>query len=558
MFFDQAGTREISRTDSGNLKEIPFAPLLFSYYRHEWSLKLDILEKGVTTSITLNRGNPVDCRSDDPNDNLAGFLLSAGKLTRAEFRRVMGESNSGPDGIVDALVRMKLVNMHEVPDLLRLKLCYDLSKFFPASASPFLVTRTRQTCLYPIKVTSIQILLDGITNYVEIEQIYSGLGPLVGKPLTINPGSANALRELQLSPEQVRIVGALRSKVRIDELASLAATTIELVTRTVYALAMLDIVMEVSSGNELEMTLRKQRMSAGAPVYADELKCEEYKKFQREVLGIHLNIAEKSPEELLDFPPDGKIQLLKKSYLEFAQKYAPWPHDNDKALKAKLLDIFLAGAGAYVELANQVGKSPILGTEAPSSSQPAGQPPSRPAPRPSPPTSQRQFSSTPPRRSSPGGPNESSGSISPMHRSAQASEKNSEEGAKGVPKNIDVYFKRAQKLMSTGNFVDALKSLNTLVEMSPNVGHYQSTLAFCRCQVHPSAVQRSLDTLRKVMLTDPLCGIAQYYAGLIEKDCGNTPEALRLFAAAAGLMPGDNRPVEELTGLLRATNMTKS
>jgi hypothetical protein len=117
----------------------------------------------------------------------------------------------------------------------------------------------------PLKVRVPQLIVTGIAKFSPQEEVEAAVVPLVGKKLCLHPDPPFGLDEIRLSPRQAQAAVALRSGWRIDELALGTGMPYEEITRLLYALAMLGVVITVDNPAAKAAPAAAKTPAAAAP-----------------------------------------------------------------------------------------------------------------------------------------------------------------------------------------------------------------------------------------------------------------------------------------------------
>ncbi len=83
-------------------------------------------------------------------------------------------------------------------------------------------------------------------------------------------------------------------------------------------------------------------------------------------------------------------------------------------------------------------------------------------------------------------------------------------------------------------------------DCDPQHSKYRAELAYCRFLATPEDADKCLVELSETVRLDAECGLAVYYAGLIESKLGHAAQADALIRKALKMMIPDRRSIEAL------------
>jgi hypothetical protein len=234
---------EISRLHEGTLTEVPFAALLLGLAVHRRTLLLEVRRKQMSKKVVLEAGVPIDCRSNLVHETLGRFLVAGGKLPAEDLHSYLGQSASRGQPLGEVLLDHGVVTAEELWKQLQQNLAKKVLDIFTWRDGEF---RTHAEVPRPqssLKIRVPQLIVTGITKFAPQEEVEAGVVPLVGKKLCLHPDPPFALDEIRLNSRQSQLAVALRSGWRIDELALGTGMPFEEITRLLYALALLGVVI---------------------------------------------------------------------------------------------------------------------------------------------------------------------------------------------------------------------------------------------------------------------------------------------------------------------------
>ncbi|HEY2292162.1 MAG TPA: DUF4388 domain-containing protein [Thermoanaerobaculia bacterium] len=501
---------EIARLREGSLAEVPFAPLLLAYALRQHSLVLEVRRRQVWKRILIENGVPVDCRSNLTHETLGRFMVAEGKLSEEDFTACLSRSASRGVPFGEILLEHGLVTAADLFRILQQNLAKKLLDLFTWNEGELRWLDEAPAAESSLKVKVPQLILTGVTRFAPQEEVDMSVAPLVGKKLVLNPRPPFPIEELRLNRHQSQIAEALRPPGRrMSELAELTQLPVDEITRVLYALSILGVAATsdavprdlTSTGSFSRPALAPPPPppAATVPVAAAAPTDPELERRRNEIMQAYLSYRRQDAFDLLGAPEDGTPAVCEERFLDFARRFSPWTlPPGDLAEKAR--DLFLTGARAYAELADVEQRNTLL------------------------------F-----RRKT--------------LREERAKRPTASFAIKTDLLDSESQYKKGKTLMDTGKHREALMLLEFAADCDPQNSLYAAELAYCRFLVTPGHASRSLKELNETLRRDPNCGLAAFYAGEIERQVGNTPEAEAYLRRAIKLMSPDRRPIEALKSL---------
>lgn len=505
---------ELSRLKEGSLTEVPFAVLLRALEDQGRTAVLEIRRNQLEKKILLEDGTPVDCRSNLLHETLGKFLVQKGRLTEADYQRCLSESASTSQPFGETLMKLELVSAFDFFRLMQQNLAQKLLDGFTWREGTFHIHGDVPHVESPLKVRVPQLVLTGITRFAPQAVIDERVAPLVGVPLAVHPSPPVALDTLKLNPRQVRVLQLLKQKPRLDQLAADARLPFEELTRLLYALALLGVVVKAED---------LPALTAGTPVVIPDPSAQttpsmpaaalatpqgpspaEVERVRNDVTRAFMAHRRQDAFELLGVAVDANPPGIRARFLQFCEQYAPWKFTGELAsLADKAADLFVAGSRAFALLSDAEQRNSLIWRKQNAQPAPTGNP-------------------------------------------------NAYFAIRTDLLDADAQFREGLTRMAAGRFAEAQKYLEFASDCDPQNGLYRAELAWCRYRDLPSLAPKLLPDLQETMRMDPECGVAVYYAGELFRAVGDVANAEAHLRRACKMMVGDRRPVEALKALVQA------
>ena len=525
----------IARVTEGNLTEIPFAVLLHSMAVTRRSAVLELARKAVTKIVVLEKGVPVECRSNLLHETLGQVLVDREMITDEQRQRCLNQSVSGERHLGEILINHALITPSELFRVLQQTLARKLLHIFTWRSGTFRVFPGPEQVESPFKIKTAQLIVTGVSRFALEDEVRDTMDPLREVKLSLDLRPPYWLADIRLAPDQKDLIDRLRDGKSIEELAAESPIPDEKLIRFLYALMVIGVVRpeewipqrrrekkrETASGESTLRLLATQPLEV--PTDADKVIDEEAdtapirpaaawarvstteeaadaEDVSNEVIEIYLRYRELDAFDLLGVTNENASPAeIEEKYIGFSRKFAPWRFVTDELahLLEKVQDLFLAGGRAYGELSDP-GRRTLL--------------------------------------------------VSRRHRLLDEKRKETESRT-ALRKEFldsDLQFKKGRALMRRGLHAEALLQLELAHDCDPQNSKYRAELAYCRFLDAPKGSDKCLLELSETVRLDPECGLAVYYAGLIEGKLGHAAQADALIRKALKMMIPDRRSIEAL------------
>jgi len=515
---------DVSRLREGSLSEVRFPVLLQALASRERTAVLEIRRGPIQKRIIFEYGMPVDCRSNLLHETLGRFMVSLGKLDEEEGDRLVREALARGVQLGDVLREEGVVDSSELFKILQQNLAKKLLDGFTWKDGEFALRFDVPEVESPLKVRVPQLVVTGVTRFSPIEEVNDAVAGLVGKRLVIPPVPPVDPDEIKLNEGQRALVDSLRSPRRLDELALDGPLPHGEVSRLVYALSVLGVVVPeellgslpsrpAGAAEEPAHTAHggaTREPAAGAAARPDEapLPPGEVGKLENEVMETYLAHRRQDAFDLLGVSPDDPVAAIRRRYLRFAQRFAPWRFRGRElaGVADKAEDLFLAGARAFGELMDTEQRNTLI-----------------------------------------------------FRRKTLAEERERRASAADQLKietdllDSQKQFRKGVALMNKGSYDQALTILEFAADCDPQNSLYRAEAAWCRYLRSPSGsdARKALEELEEAQRIDPRSGLAAFYAGEVHRGLGNWDDAEAQLRRANQLMAPDRRPIEALKALAR-------
>jgi len=517
---------EISNLQEGTLQAVPFSLLLCSLAIHKRTTVVEIRRRQVWKKIVLEAGVPVDCRSNLVHETLGRYMVIEGKLGEEDFHESLGRSAVRGVPLGEILLEHGLVSAVELFKILQQNLAKKLLDMFTWNEGE--LRRLDDEEPLPdssLKVKVPQLILTGVTKLAPQEEVDMAIGPLVGKRLALHPAPPFPLDDLRLTQRQSLLTEAIRPGRRMGELAEATGLPVDEITRLLYALSILGVVVpadqlpkdaalpSLSSTGSWTRPLLTEPAAAPPPPATDTqpilrpitqpipqpLQPVDVERRRNEIMQAYLTYRRQDAFDLLGLPETAPLPAIEARFLELAEKFAPWAmqHPELRAMEERARDLFLALARSFAELADTEQRNTLL-----------------------------------------------------FRRKTLREEREKKTASFGGIKtdllDSEAQFKKGLALVEAGKHREAIQYLEFASDCDPQNGIYRAELAMTRFTWSPPQANQALKELQEALRLDPNCGLAAFYAGEIHRQLGNRDDAENYLRRAIKLMSPDRRPIDAL------------
>jgi len=512
MPFSKTQLEALSRDREGDLAQAPFARLLAAMALFERTVVLELHRGQLNKKVVVEFGVPVDCRSNLVHETLGRYLAATGKLSEEEAESFFRDSLAQRIPLGELLVQRGKLSHPDLYRVLQMNLAKKLLDLFTWREGSFRLLFDVPEVESALKVNAPQLLFTGLSRLTAQEEVDAGIGPLVGKPLVLHPAPLFPLEELTFSERQGKLIEALRTPRRLDELAREAGIKISELARLLFALVEMGTVAPADAVPARPAPAPTPPVAppvAPAPppapttVPAAGPSPAEVDRIREAVLKAYLSYRKQDAFDLLGLPETARPGDIQKRFLELSGQFHPVRFEAPplRDLSEKASDLFLALAKAYTHLGDEESRNALLRRRK-EAREVAARPPLSPAKDP-------------------------------------------------YAQLLDpaVQFKTAQGFQRQGKHKEAIRYFEFAWDCDPQNAAYLAELAYARFLYESLLAGSALKQLAEALRLEPKCGVAALYTGIILKETEKPKEAEPFLKTAALLLPKDPRPQEALQAL---------
>jgi tetratricopeptide (TPR) repeat protein len=527
---DPAQLQRLAAERQVGIANVPFAELLMAHLESRSSGALRARRGPVDKRVVLERGVPVDCRSNLLHETLSRYLVSIGRIDEASANTCLAESAWRGAQIGEILIQKGLLDAHELTRILQQNLAKKLLDLFTWPDGEVAIEDGAPASSSSLRIRVPQLVLTGVTRFMPQAAVERALEPLAGARLVRNPHRTALLAELRLAPAETALIEVLARPRRVEELAREAGPEAAARARSLYALLVLGL---AASEEQLPAWAShpppppnapgvapapapeapapgpaSSLVAAGSPPAAQRLAREQVTTLLNRVSHLFLDHRQKDAFDLLEVGEESATSEVEERYLAFARELAPARFEEPglRMVADYARELFLAGARAYGELADPERRSELR-----------------------------------------------------VRRQVRREER--ERTARPSYHRIDtdlldpaLQFRKGMALLEAGKLKAALQQLEFAADCDPQNGAYRAEVARCRFRLLPgSAGRQAIEELEEAQRIDPKSVEPLLYHGEIATGLGLFDAAEASLRKAARLLgPEDRRALDALRDLTAA------
>jgi DnaJ-domain-containing protein 1 len=386
----------LAKRQEGNFDEVPFGAVLLAQCLEQRSIALELRCRNVHKTVLLDRGVPVECRTNLVRETLGEFLVSEGRISAFQCKESLAEAAERGVRIGAVLIERGFLDPIDLPGALQRNLGRRLLECFTWQRGDYrlLPELPKATPTNPINVA--RLAFTGLSRYTALEQMLAWAGPLPNRSLFLHHQPPVAIDDLCLHPTLRNLVGTLRREQSVKSLLARSRLSSNELVRSLAALAVMEVIVvrrastdvetvdddiqidvEEENSPEEEETLHKG---------SDSLSEEEAFRLRNEITVEHMTLARKGAYEVLGVTADTPKTEVRRRYIELVDYYAPARYENSKLRSVTHMadDLLRATVTAYREIADpqrgEPGAAPTDADVARHSAPPLLEEEARPAP----------------------------------------------------------------------------------------------------------------------------------------------------------------------------------
>ena len=343
MFPTDEQLEQLQSKTGGSFRLVPFGVLLRWLWEQRRTCTLEIRRGRLWKRIALENGCPVACESNLAHERFGRYLVEIGRLGEQELAKRLSQSITRDQPLGEVLVEEGVLEPEELLRQLQQCLGKQLLDGFAWTDGQFSFPPEPLEVPAPLKMKVPQLVLTGTTRFAPQTEVDSAVMMLIATRLAAHPFPMIQLAEIRLERDQQRLLRAATNPRSLSELADDCQMAMEDVSRHVYALGVVGLMVTEDALRDLAQ-LGSVTQAFDPPALAPARAGGG-----ESVTEMFLAHRRRDAFDLLAVSEDSAEPAIRQRFLEFARRYAPWQHD-DEEVREQARELFLAGAVAYTTL----------------------------------------------------------------------------------------------------------------------------------------------------------------------------------------------------------------
>jgi hypothetical protein len=505
--------KEVLKKREGALAETSFPLILCSIDAENRTCTLELKRNQLKKRIGFEDGFPVACDSNLRHETLGAYLVEKGKLTEEQHLKALADAAAAETPLNEFLVKSGLILPIDLYKAMQASLALKILDCFTWRDAQYRILGEPLENETPLKMYTPQLILTGVSNFSPFEMVAQQMvffdGQRFARPW--KPPQGVELDKLKLGPKEQKFMEMLKARPTFGELQAGAQMASEEALRKIYAFAMLGL---CAFAEQVPEKNPDGDMIPISPTPAGPARGEigivspvSALATPDELMQFFLKHRQQDPFDLLAVAETAKPDEVKRAYLKYAEKWAPWRFTaGEESLHEKAEEVFNAGAKAFALLADYEQKN--LAVE---------------------------------RR----------------RRKAEEAKRTKERKAGESFKittdllDADTQFAEGKQRLAAGQWHAAAEFFQYAADMEPRKGVLRAYLNWAKYKDSPALAARFLADLAAAQRLDPKCAELFWFEGEIresEKDLAGAEDAYR---KAFKLNPGDRRSADKIKDISR-------
>jgi len=354
----------------GSLAEVPFGAVLLAHALEERTLALEIQRRQVRKTILLEQGVPVECRSNLLRETFGEFLVGEGRITAFQCREALAEAATRGILIGAVLIEKELLDPLDLRGALQRNFGHKLLECFTWIDGEYRLFPELPETQVPTPVNVSRLVFNGLTRFTPPEKMYAWIGPLMRRPLSLNPDPPTPLTDIRLSAQQRQIVTHLRQTRYARDLLRQCTLPRDEVLRTLAALVVMGVVVirrramdrdpletEIAADLAEAMESEPERREQPQPAESEAvvLSAPDAQRLRNEIAVEHMAHSGQNAFEFLGIEANASEAEVRRRYVELMERYGPARFEAPalRGVRPMADDLLRATVNAYELVSNQ-------------------------------------------------------------------------------------------------------------------------------------------------------------------------------------------------------------
>ncbi|MBW2543695.1 MAG: hypothetical protein JRF15_16560 [Deltaproteobacteria bacterium] len=361
---------DLAQRREGSLDETPFGAVLLAQYLERRSVALELRCRNVHKTLLLERGVPVECRTNLVRETFGQFLVGEGRISAFQCKESLAEAAERGVRIGAVLIERSFLDPIDLPGALQRNLGRRLLECFTWQKGDYRLVSELPETTPSSRINVARLAFTGLSRYTALDQMLAWVGPLPNRPLFLHHQPPVELHELRLPPTLRNLVTTLRREQPAKSLLKRNTLSRDELIRSLAALAVMEVIVVRRAAEDVEALddeIRIELEEENSPEQEEcaykgsdrELSPEEAFRLRNELTVEHMTLARKGAYEVLGVTADTPKDEVRRRYVELVEQYAPARYETSELHSVAQMadDLLRATVTAYSEIADpQRGK----------------------------------------------------------------------------------------------------------------------------------------------------------------------------------------------------------
>jgi DnaJ-domain-containing protein 1 len=369
---------DLAKRREGSFDEVPFGAVLLAQCLEQRSIALELRCRNVRKTLLLDRGVPVECRTNLVRETFGQFLVSEGRISAFQCKESLAEAAERGVRIGAVLIERGFLDPVDLPGALQRNLGRRLLECFTWQKGDYRLLPELPKATPTSRINVARLAFTGLSRYTALEQMFAWVGPLPNRSLYLNHQPPVGMDDLPLPPTLRNLMTALRREQSLKSLLARSTLSSDELVRSLAALAVMEVIVVRRAASdveapddEIQIDLEKASFSEKEERSYEssdrELSPEESFRLRNEITVEHMTLARKGAYEVLGVTAATPKTEVRRRYVELVEHYAPARYETSELRSVSHMadDLLRATVTAYREIADpQHGEPEAVPTDA--------------------------------------------------------------------------------------------------------------------------------------------------------------------------------------------------
>jgi DnaJ-domain-containing protein 1 len=369
---------DLAKRREGSLDEAPFGAVLLAQCLEQRSIALELRCRNIHKTVLLDRGVPVECRTNLVRETLGQFLVSEGRISAFQCKESLAEAAERGLRIGAVLIERGFLDPLDLPGALQRNLGRRLLECFTWQKGDYRLLPELPKTTPTSRINVARLAFTGLSRYTALEQMLAWVGPLPKRPLFLHHQPPVGMDDLRLPPTLRNVITTLRREQSLQSLLARSTLSSDELVRSLAALAVMEVIVVRRASTDVEALDEEIQIDLEEESFPEEeerpyessdreLSPEEAFRLRNEITVEHMTLARKGAYEVLGVTADTPKTEVRRRYVELVEHYAPARYETSELRSVAHMadDLLRATVTAYREIVDpQRGEPGAVPTDA--------------------------------------------------------------------------------------------------------------------------------------------------------------------------------------------------